>query len=144
MSATTPDPAEAVNVRQKNINYFLSYDNNQPLFIGGMHHGQKMRVPEKEQYWRVYCRPEPRECLFSRIENLRMQEIPIFNYRAIRIRANDREFRVFVHELLDADAAFMLLMSTCAASPKLLARIKELEEENRNLRGIIALMSAAT
>jgi len=126
------------------MNYFLHYDNSNPLFIGGMHHGQKHRVPLKEKHWRLYQRPEVDWGMtLSRFAQFGPSEaVQAWNYVALRCIANGREFRLFAHESLDADSAFMLLMSTCAANLGLLKRIKELEDENRTLKNLIALMAA--
>lgn len=128
------------------MNYFLHYDNNNPLFIGGMHHGQKHCVRLNERYCRIAVWPDIKSEELLRPSRFMMpsdKPVDVYNYIEQRFHANGRIFRIFVNEFLDADSAFMLLMSTCAASPSLLKRIKDLEEENRTLKNLIALISSS-
>jgi len=118
------------------MNYLLHYNNAAPIFIGGCLHGQMKRVPLS------FCRGQQFKVPKLGELNYRMEERPYLasdiirtdSYRVEEFVASGRVFRIMVHEVLSADAALMLMLSTVGESSEMLARIKHLEHENAELR----------
>jgi len=128
------------------MNYFLHYNNSEPLFVGGRIHGQNHRVPLAYEAWKVATLPKidykyRSDSLALTPSPAEPPHIQTELYRQQWICSNGRDFRIFVHEYLTPDAAFMLLLSTCGADPELRRRIAELEAENRTLKSLIAMLT---
>jgi hypothetical protein len=119
------------------MNYFLSYNNAEPLFVGGHAHGTKRRVPEA---WGRYIQvPLPREYppRFYRSGDIGDPFFKTEMYRQEWFLAAGRRFRLMIHESLPTHAALMLMMSTVGEHPDLVKRVRELEEENRALKSLL-------
>jgi len=125
------------------MNYFLTYDNAVPLFVGGHSHGKKRSVPlDGCRYWTVALPMEfGSRCAYERElspDDFRMSRSTEV-YRVQWIVADNRRFRILVHEVLTPSAALMLMMSTVGEHPDLVQRVKELEAENKALKRLLQM-----
>ena len=122
------------------MNYFLSYDNACPLFVGGHHHGQKRPVPSDRRYWNMHVKaPRGSICDYDLRRGYEDFSIQTECYRAEWVLAEVRRFRILVHDALTPSAAFMLMMSTVGEHPDLVQRVKELEAENKALKRLLQM-----
>jgi hypothetical protein len=118
------------------VNYFLQYDNNRPLFIGGTAHGKKLCVALDREHWCVPVR-HPFHPRVKFIPSDAVQELTIHVYRRERFQSHDTTFHVMIHEALDARAALMLLFQDCANGPDKDALIAQLRADNANLKFLL-------
>lgn len=115
------------------MNYFLSYNNLTPLFIGGIAHGKRDRFIPKEAHWQSVAHMH-RLGLPRFRDNMEMDHIQVDNYRVDWWELDGVPFRVFIHQPLDRKSAMMILFGNAERVAELEKRVQELERENDFLK----------
>lgn len=125
------------------MNYFLSYNNGEPLFIGGHFHGKKYHVPLDFHHYELVIREEPKYDFRSAYQDWNTPlKTELYRAEYFGCYDSERAFKIMVHTSLPIEAAFMLMLTTIGESSALLARIEHLERENAKLKKLLQFITS--